>query len=155
MTLDVEGQLPLDSSDEPTQDLDFTGVDLPSRVMVPAGVYNAVVKDVERKYGRESNEPYLQILFTLTDSEVDGTPVQDIVSFSAKAKPWSKLRLETILGEPIPSVVFPWPESRDRLIGRPVRLKLAPTEYQGVRDMDVKAILAPESRGEARRGSLF
>lgn len=51
---------------------------------------------------------------------------------------------------------FPWPESRDRLIGRLVRLKLVPTEFNGVRDMDVKVILPPGPPREAtRRGSLW
>ena len=87
MGFDVDGRVSLDFSEEPTQALDFTGVDSPSRAMVPAGVYGAVVKDVALKSGRESNAPYLQIFFTLADPEVEGTPVQDIVSFSDKAKP--------------------------------------------------------------------
>ena len=156
MSFDVEGRLPLESSNDPAKDLDFTGVTSPSRANVSAGVYNAIVKDVELKTGRESGAAYLHVFFSLTDSEVDGTPVQKALSFSDKAKPWSKLNLETILGEQLPSSPFPWPESRDRLIGRLVRLKLAPTEFNGVRDMEVKAILPPTSAPSASgHGSLF
>ena len=117
---------------------------------LPADFYLAECAAVEVRTGAKGK--YLNFEFHILEPEqYAGRKVWDIASFAEKSKPYTLKTLGVIAGQQIPRAPFRLSEWEDRLVGQIVRLRIAPREYEGQQQDDVKAIL-PANGGSNSSG---
>ena len=127
-------------------DTDFSDVDESATSdVLPQGIYTASVTAVEVRQGAKG--PYLNFEFSILDDPFAGRKVWDIASFAPTAKAITLKTLTVIVGHAIPRAPFRLADYEDEIVGKVVRLRIAPRDYDGQQQNDVKAILPAGAGG--------
>jgi hypothetical protein len=129
--------------------LDAAGADMPvdlglASKQVPPGLYRAELRHLELSVGQASGEPYYRAKFVVMDSdEYADCEVETVISFAPTAKGWTRRKLETIAGKPLPEgiVNVADAEFQAQFLNRRVRLRLVPSTRIGWSETEVAAIL--------------
>lgn len=115
---------------------------------IPKGIYNAEVDQVDYQLSKNSGAPMFQFVFTIEGGEYAGRKLFFYTSFSPKALSGTKTALLRI--DPL---IFNGPfkpqeiAETGALLGKKVRIKVVPDEYNGEVRARIQTILAAAVTG--------
>lgn len=124
--------------------------------LIPKGIYNAEIDEVQFGNSKSSGAPMFTINYRITDGAYENRKLFQHVSFSPKALPGTKgtlLRIDpTIFSGPFrPEKVA----QSGQLLNKKVRLKITHEDYDGEARAKVRDVLPPEVAANAEGGGSF
>lgn len=109
--------------------LDLDAIEAATSELIPAGIYNAVIEELEYKLSASSQQPMWAMVVTIIDEEYAGRKLYDNLSFSPKALPITKKTLLNLCPEKVTSTFSPKNIAAEGdLIGLNVQIKTAITK---------------------------
>jgi hypothetical protein len=126
--------------------IDMDEVEEQSFENIPKGTYDCVIEACEYALSNSSGKPMWKMTYTITDGEFAGRKIFDLISFSEKAIPMAKGKIQRFAPEVLSKRFDPKAiaDSGD-LTGKALRVKTKLEEYEGDLKTKVANVLAPKS----------
>lgn len=104
---------------------------------LPDGEYNAIITSAEYKLSQSSGMPMWALELTIQGSDFDGRKIFENISFSDKAKPYTKKKLAQLDPKILSIVPFDLKKIPETLVGKNVRIRTRSKEeeYQGEKQL--------------------
>lgn len=120
--------------------VDLTDIQEASFEAIPIGVYEAVIKDCEFKFAKNSGAPMWSLQCQITEGKYDKRVIFDNMVFSEKALPFTKKSLSVIAPELLEGPFDP-ADNAGEMQGRTIRMRVGIRTWEGEKQNNVKAYL--------------